>query len=163
MPPIRSHRNKKRPPPSGFSDIEDTLLQYDNAMRDAINTSTPGPKHESQWPIFEQTHRKSRYVFSLYYERGAISKELYDWLLKHGHADANLVAKWKKQGYEKLCCLRCIQTKETNFGGACICRVPKASLRRGDKGGEDEGEGKDVGGGGVQCVNCGCRGCASSD
>ena len=24
-------------------------------------------------------------------------------------ADANLIAKWKKQGYENLCCLRCIQ------------------------------------------------------
>jgi bud site selection protein 31 len=24
-------------------------------------------------------------------------------------ADANLIAKWRKQGYEILCCLRCIQ------------------------------------------------------
>lgn len=23
----------------------------------------------------------------------------------------SLIAKWKKQGYEKLCCVRCIQTK----------------------------------------------------
>jgi bud site selection protein 31 len=162
MPPVRAHRNKKRPPPAGYSDIEDTLLQYDNQMRDALSLPTDGKKkHESQWPIFELTHRKSRYIYSLYYEREAISKELYDWLLKNGQADASLIAKWKKQGYEKLCCLRCIQTKETNFGGACICRVPKASLRRSDADGE--GGEKDVGGGGVQCVNCGCRGCASSD
>lgn len=23
----------------------------------------------------------------------------------------SLIAKWKKQGYEKLCCVRCIQTR----------------------------------------------------
>ena len=44
----------------------------------------------------------SRYVYELYYEKEAISKALYDWLLKNGYADANLIAKWKKQGYEKV-------------------------------------------------------------
>jgi len=43
-------------------------------------------------------------------------------------ADQNLIAKWKKQGYENLCCLRCIQTRDTNFGTSCICRVPKSKL-----------------------------------
>lgn len=44
----------------------------------------------------------SRYIYDLYYEKEAISKKLYDWLLKNGYADANLIAKWKKQGYEKV-------------------------------------------------------------
>lgn len=44
----------------------------------------------------------SRYIYELYYEKEAISKQLYDWLLKNGYADANLIAKWKKQGYEKV-------------------------------------------------------------
>ena len=39
----------------------------------------------------------------MYYEKEAISKQLYDWLLKNGYADGNLIAKWKKQGYEKVC------------------------------------------------------------
>jgi bud site selection protein 31 len=38
----------------------------------------------------------------LYYEKEAISKTLYDWLLKNNYADAMLIAKWKKQGYEKV-------------------------------------------------------------
>jgi bud site selection protein 31 len=38
----------------------------------------------------------------LYYEKEAITKQLYDWLLKNKYADANLIAKWKKQGYEKV-------------------------------------------------------------
>ena len=44
----------------------------------------------------------SRYIYDLYYEKEAISKTLYDWLLKNGYGDANLIAKWKKQGYEKV-------------------------------------------------------------
>jgi hypothetical protein len=27
------------------------------------------------------------------------------------HILASLIAKWKKPGYEKLCCVRCIQTR----------------------------------------------------
>ena len=107
----------------------------------------------------------SRYIYELYYEKEAITRQLYDWLLKNNYADANLIAKWKKQGYEKvglcaldamllltkavqLCCLKCIQTKETNFNATCICRVPQAQLK------EDQM---------IECVSCGCRGCSSAD
>ncbi len=84
-------------------------------------------------------------------------------LLKNNYADKNLIAKWKKQGYEKICRIsqlfssaadwlssvgfRCIQTKETNFNSTCICRVPRRQLK------EDC----------HSVVNCGCRGCGSSD
>ena len=52
-----------------------------------------------------------------------IDKEVYEFALREGYADKNLIAKWKKQGYERLCCLRCIQPKDTNYGTTCICRV----------------------------------------
>lgn len=59
------------------------------------------------------------------------------------------MAKWKRQGYEKLCCVRCIQGRDSSHEGAtCICRVPKAVLRPGQV---------------VECQTCGCRGCASQD
>jgi bud site selection protein 31 len=102
-------------------------------MRDAENESHEGKrKAESLWPIMRISHARSRYIYELYYKREAISRELYDWLLKEGYADAkfvclfkalthqyevydsplnSLIAKWKKTGYEKLCCLRCIQTR----------------------------------------------------
>ena len=57
------------------------------------------------------THIRSRYIYDLYYKREAISRELYDWLLEQGYADAALIAKWKRTGYEKLCCVRCIQAR----------------------------------------------------
>lgn len=153
MPKIRTTRTKK--PPEGFEDIESvcTLLSltyryynlcctfqilddYAKRMRDAENESHEGKrKTESLWPIMRISHTRSRYIYELYSKREAISKELYDWLLKEGYADAkqvaiielqsmgylrtfiifSLIAKWKKTGYEKLCCLRCIQTRVRSF------------------------------------------------
>ncbi|PPQ94833.1 hypothetical protein CVT25_007470 [Psilocybe cyanescens] len=121
MPKIRTTRTKA--PPEGYEDIEEILEDYAKKMRDAENESHEGKrKAESLWPIMRISHARSRYVYELYYKREAISRELYDWLLKEGYADAkrlmliverchSLVAKWKKTGYEKLCCLRCIQTR----------------------------------------------------
>lgn len=83
----------------------------------------------------------------MYYKKKEISKALYDYCLKEKLADAALISKWKKNGYEKLCCLRCISSAEHNFEGNCICRVPKSE--RGDKV--------------IECTNCGCSGCASCD
>lgn len=38
----------------------------------------------------------------------------------------------RRQGYERLCCVRCIATRDMNFqGSTCICRVPKAQLKKG--------------------------------
>jgi len=75
-------------------------------------------------------------------------RQLYEWCIREGYADGNLIAKWKKAGYQRLCCLRCCQTKDTNFGTTCICRVPRAHLEAGRV---------------VECQHCGCRGCASGD
>ena len=70
--------------------------------------------------------------------------------------EPSLIAKWKKPGYEKLCCVRCIQSKvrfqprylcgidasqDMNYqGSTCICRVPKAQVKAGTI---------------VECVHCG--------
>jgi bud site selection protein 31 len=115
-------------------------------MREAETESHEGKrKVEALWPIFKIHNQKSRYIYDLFHRRKAISRELYDFCLQEKIADQNLIAKWKKQGYENLCCLRCIQTRDTNFGTSCICRVPKSKLEEGRI---------------VECVHCGCRGCS---
>ncbi|KAI9830999.1 MAG: hypothetical protein M1826_004116 [Phylliscum demangeonii] len=140
MPPARSTRQRK-PPPDGFDDLEDTLLSFSNKMKDAENAAHEGKRrNETLWPFFQISHQRSRYIYELYYLKEAISQTLYDWLLKNGYADGDLIAKWKRQGYEK--------TAETNFSATCVCRVPKAQLK------EERT---------IECVNCGCRGCASGD
>ncbi|KAG0367877.1 Component of the SF3b subcomplex of the U2 snRNP [Gamsiella multidivaricata] len=145
MPKIRSSRTKKAP--EGFDEIEPTLREFQQKMKDAENDPHEGKrKIEALWPIFRLHHQRSRYVYELFYKRRAISKELYEYLLKQGYADGNLIAKWKKAGYEKVCCLRCIQPKDTNFGTTCVCRVPRGKLEDGKV---------------VECIHCGCRGCSS--
>jgi hypothetical protein len=58
MPPIRSARNRK-PPPDGFDDIEDTLLEFANKMKDAENAPHEGKKrYETLWPVFQITHQR---------------------------------------------------------------------------------------------------------
>ena len=126
---------------------------------------------EVTWGITRVHPDRYRYIFNRYYKDKKISRELYVYLLKEGYADVNLIAKWRKvccpflshrfsfthshctphhtqQGYERLCCLQCIQKGSSNYGTTCICRVPKDSLPDGKV---------------VECVNCGCHGCASCD
>ena len=65
------------------------LEDYAKKMRDAENESHEGKRRtESLWPIMRISHARSRYIYELYYKREAISRELYDWLLKEGYADA---------------------------------------------------------------------------
>jgi G10 protein len=59
MPPIRSAKNRK-PPPDGYDDIEDTLLEFKNKMKDAENAPHDGKKsYEMQWPIFQIVHQRT--------------------------------------------------------------------------------------------------------
>ena len=110
-----SLRRKRKAPPEGWDLIEPTLDELELKMREAQTDPHEGKrKNEALWPIFKIHHQKSRYIYDLYYKRKAISKELYDYCLNEGIADKNLIAKWKKQGYENLCCLNCIQTRNMN-------------------------------------------------
>jgi bud site selection protein 31 len=78
---------------SGACSTLQILDDYAKKMRDAENETHEGKrKAESLWPIMRLSHTRSRYIYELYYKRDAISKELYDWLLKEGYADAKYVA-----------------------------------------------------------------------
>ena len=85
-------------------------------------------KPEVHWPIYKLHHQMSRYVYELFYKKKEISRELYEFCLREKWADAALIAKWKKSGFERLCCVQCIQKGDSAFGKGCICRVPKSHL-----------------------------------
>ena len=53
-------------------------------------------KEEAVWPIARINHERSRYIYEMFYKKKKISRELYNFCLKNGYADANLIAKWKK-------------------------------------------------------------------
>ncbi len=65
-------------------------------------------KCEALWPIFKISHQKSRYIYDLFYRRKAISRELFDFCLEQGHADKNLIAKWKKVIFFVSFCFCCL-------------------------------------------------------
>lgn len=147
MPKIRKYNSKE--PPKGWNEIEPTLTELNNQLKEiSLDTSEGKRKQEALWPLLRIHHHMSRYVYELYYFNKEISKELYEYCINEKWIDKNLIAKWKKTGYEKLCCLLCIQQKDHNFNTTCICRVPKSKL--------DEGKF-------IECNHCGCRGCSSSD
>ncbi|KAI5968779.1 BUD31 [Candida margitis] len=158
----KSKIKKTSPPPPGYDKIAPTIFKYKQKLKSATtNTSTtpnttstaPGTKPTSLWPIYKITHDVTRYVHDLY-ARSKISDELYTWLTLQDYVDASLISKWNKRGYEKLCCTQCINAGGAGRGGGtCICRVPKVELLK--RGQDDKVD--------VECVTCGCRGCASSD
>ncbi|KFD57749.1 hypothetical protein M514_01419 [Trichuris suis] len=140
------NRIRARNPPEGWDLIEASLEEFEQKMREAESEPHEGKRRvEALWPIFRIHHQRSRYIYELFYKRKAISKELYQFCLDNKLADAALIAKWKKPGFENLCCLPCIQTRDTNFGTNCICRVPKTKLEESRL---------------IECVHCGCRGCS---
>jgi bud site selection protein 31 len=82
----------------------------------------------------------------MFYKYKKISRQVYDYCIKMKLVDANLIAKWKKPGYERLCSTFAINTKNYNYGTVSICRVPRQQLS------EDQA---------IQEKHSGCRGCAS--
>ena len=98
-------------------------------MKDAENSPMDAQrKIENYLKITQINHQRSRYIYNIFYAKKEISRELYNFLLEEKYADDKLIAKWKKEGYEKLCCLSCIVKKDSNYKTTCICRVPRADL-----------------------------------
>ncbi|GMH94925.1 hypothetical protein TrST_g7774 [Triparma strigata] len=142
-----SHRGPK--PPPGFSYLQPTLTALSNELRTMVNRSHEGlRKSESNWPIIQITNQRSRYVYDMYYLHKKIDRKTYDYCIRQKIADAALIAKWKKGGYEMLCSNYVITPSNYKFGGVSICRVPKSERR-------EKGE--------IQDPNTGCTGCASGD
>jgi bud site selection protein 31 len=121
MPKVRTSRKR---PPEGWDLISPTLDDLERQMREGICvdavvfkvfvalvclgsnhrhlTAAENEPHEGKrkaealWPIFRIHHQRSRYIYELFYKRKAISRELYEYCLREGIADQNLIAKWKK-------------------------------------------------------------------
>lgn len=75
-------------------------------------------------------HQNSCYIFYLFYKWKAHKQRIIWILYLRRLCRQNLIIKWKKQVYENLCYLRCIQTPDTNLGINCICQVLKARWKR---------------------------------
>lgn len=105
-------------------------------------------KNESTWDITRIHWERNRFIYELFYKKKAIGRPLYDFLVQAKIADQNLIAKWRKPGYEYLCSLQAISSRDTNFGTVGSCRVP-LKLRSPQQWGPN--------------VKTGCISCASCD
>ncbi|KAI5963507.1 BUD31 [Candida pseudojiufengensis] len=147
--PRTSKIKKYSNPPEGYSKIEPTIEKYKLKLKKATTTTSQATtKQQSQWELYRIIHQITKYIYELHKDK-KINDSLYQWLILQDYCDKNLISKWRKRGYEKLCCLNCI-----NGENICICRVPKFELLK-----KDETKDKID----IECINCGCRGCASTD
>jgi len=147
MPRIRTLNTRKAP--EGWDEVAPQLEEFQSQMRDAVNEPHEGKRrNEATWPITKIHYERSRYIYELYYKKKAISRELYDYLLSEKWGDANLIAKWKKPGYEYVCSLQALDKKFTNFGTTALCRVPLHLRKPGPQ---------------TPTVNTGCISCSSTE
>lgn len=141
-------RRSNKPPPAGYEKIEPVIDALENELRDKVKESNLNKRNtESIWPVHQINWQRSRYVYDMYYTYHQIPKKVYDYCLKNKLADAGLIAKWKKPGYERLCSTYVINPANYKFGTTSICRVPI----------KDRGENAKT----AQDPTTGCLGCAS--
>ncbi|KAJ0406361.1 hypothetical protein P43SY_006969 [Pythium insidiosum] len=138
---------KKGRAPAGYDYIQPVMDALEKELREKMNEPHEGKrKCEALWPVHQINWQRSRYVYDMFYKYKRISREVYDYCVRMKLVDANLIAKWKKPGYERLCSTYAINTKNFNYGTVSICRVPRHQLS------DDQV---------VQDRHSGCRGCAS--
>lgn len=138
---------KKGRAPAGYEYIQSVMDALERELRERMNEPHEGKrKCEALWPVHQINWQRSRYVYDLFYKYKRISRDVYDYCVRMKLVDANLIAKWKKPGYERLCSTFAINSKNYNYGTVSICRVPKHQLS------DDQV---------IQEKHAGCRGCAS--
>ncbi|KAL4162517.1 hypothetical protein PRNP1_003054 [Phytophthora ramorum] len=139
--------SKKNRAPAGYAYIEPVMDALERELREKMNEPHEGKRQcEALWPVHQINWQRSRYVFDMFHKYHKIPREVYDYCVKRKLVDANLIAKWKKPGYERLCSTFAINPKNYNYGTVSICRVPRQQLSEGQA---------------VQEKHSGCRGCAS--
>ncbi len=85
---------RRQAPPEGFEIIEPMLEALEVELRERVNEPHEGKrKTEALWPVHQINWQKSRYVYDMHYEFGAISKDVYDYCIRHKLVDGALIAK----------------------------------------------------------------------
>ena len=111
--------------PADYGIIAPIIEALEHELRDKVKeTNANKRKTESGWPVLQIHNQRTRYIYDMFYTHKRISRKLYDYCIKNKIADASLIAKWKKPGYERLCSTYVINPQNYKFGTVSICRVP---------------------------------------
>lgn len=134
--------------PDDFDVIEPTLIALDEELKRKNSENVQGrARAERHWTVHQIDWQRTRYVHDMHFKHEQISKDCYDYCVRNKMINGALSQKWLEQGYERLCSLHAIDSRNFNFGGSCICRVPRAKLREDQRG--------------VASLFNGCLGCGS--
>jgi bud site selection protein 31 len=125
-----------------YNEIMSMFKEIDKELEKEIEKPVSSDIPQNYHAIFRLHHQRNRFVFDML---DVISPALYKILKENDVIDHDLISFWKKNGYENLCCLRCIQPKDSKYGNVCYCRVPQRSLEVKNN---------------IECDNCGCSGCS---
>lgn len=136
--------------PADFYVIEPTLSALEQELKREMSSNVQGNKRgENLWPIHQIDWQRTRYVHDMFYKFKRIDQATYDYCVRNKLINGPLSAKWREPGYEKLCSLHAIDSRNFSFGGVSICRTPRAKLvGRPEK---------------VQYIFNGCLGCGSGE
>ncbi|KNH04018.1 hypothetical protein XU18_0960 [Perkinsela sp. CCAP 1560/4] len=108
--------------------LVDTLNEFEEEMRMAENTPSENSSHYEMFGrILEISRRRTEYVYNLWRSH-EISDITLEYLTHRGIVDEGLIELWQRDGYEKLCCVLCVD-KSMHAGGVCVCRVPQKDRR----------------------------------
>lgn len=119
--------------------VERELERIQEEMHSAIYDFDSSARREVRmWKVLQLNHRRTRYLHEMYKE-GSISAKFYGACINRRVVDRDLARAWERNGYERACCLICIQREPSS----CICRVPLRKMKEP-----------------VECSTCGCRGCS---
>lgn len=148
-----THRNKKKAP-NDYDVIAPIIEALENELQDRVKESNAGKrKTESMWPVLQIHNQRTRYIYDMFHTHHRISRQLYDYCIKHKMADAALIAKWKKPGYKRLCSTYVINPTNYKFNTTSICRVPLKDRAKDDNAAQLT----------AQDPTTGCMGCASGN
>lgn len=121
----RRLKGHEPPDKEGWEAIESVIEGFEQQMKDAVAEDHAGKrKAETTWRVHRIHFEKNRFIFDLMYKQKALSRELYDYMVRQKIADGALIAKWRKPGFNNLCSMLAIQKGDSNFGTTAFCRVP---------------------------------------
>jgi len=141
--------------PAGFERIRESLDEFDRRMTEAILDDVGGGgkgrkgsnKTQRHWAVSKINFDRTRMVYQAHRNK-VISTEVYEFCMELNLIDGALAKKWAIPGYERLCCVSCVNPKNFENGGTCVCRVPAKDRKQ-----------KNFQG----CQTSGCKGCCSAD
>jgi bud site selection protein 31 len=145
----RVRRNPSLNPPAEWAEVRDLIVDFTAKLKEAEDVVVDDNWTREQWVAINRANWiRCRCVYIRRYISRTMKEDLFEWILKEGFAERDLIALWRKTGYERVCCVRCASDKSDAEG--CACRRTRTANELRDAPAP-------------KCRECWCPGCRSRD